>query len=89
MNQLKEIKKNSPEATYLSSRDSRLQATINNVGVLHQNLRSDLFLSLVKSIIGQQLSAKAANTIWNRIEDLSDKICPELFLNLDDGVLRR
>lgn len=48
------------------------------------------FLSLVEDIIGQQLSGKAANTIFGRFEQLFPKkeITTERILNLSDEEIR-
>ncbi len=47
-----------------------------------------IFPSLIRTIIGQQLSTKAANTIWQRVVDGVGDISPEGFQNNDDETLR-
>jgi DNA-3-methyladenine glycosylase II len=48
------------------------------------------FLKLVRSIIGQQLSVKAASTIFSRFEKLfpKEKITPERILKMDKEKIR-
>ena len=47
------------------------------------------FHSLCRAIIGQQLSGKAAETIYGRFKDLlNDEVTPENILSLDDQNLR-
>lgn len=50
---------------------------------------SDHFVRLVRSIVGQQLSIKAASTIFSRFEKLFKKgITAEAILRLSDGKIR-
>jgi len=51
-------------------------------------LRTDLFRSLIRTIIGQQLSIKAARTIWGRLERELGEVSPEQVLVLSDEKLR-
>jgi len=48
------------------------------------------FVDLVESIISQQLSIKAADTIWKRVQDLfpDKRVTPEGILSLPDDRLR-
>ncbi len=39
--------------------------------------RGDLFYTIVRSIIGQQISVVAAESIWNRFEVMVEKVTPE------------
>jgi DNA-3-methyladenine glycosylase II len=50
----------------------------------------DYFVDLVESIISQQLSTKAANTIFNRFIKLfpDEKITPEALIKLDTEIIR-
>ncbi len=56
------------EIEYLKRVDKRLAAVIDQVGMLERAVIPDLFTALVHSIIGQQISTKAHQTIWERIE---------------------
>ena len=48
--------------------------------------RGDAFSTLARSIVGQQISVKAAQTVWRRFEALPEKITPGnvLKLKVDD-----
>jgi len=46
------------------------------------------FVSLIRTIVGQQLSTKAANTIWQRVVDGVGDVTPTGFSKIDDDVLR-
>jgi len=53
--------------------------------------KTDYFNALAKSIIFQQLSGKAASTIYSRVLNVcggSDKLIPDEILNTSDDVLR-
>ena len=42
--------------------------------------RGDLFATLIKSIVGQQISVVAASATWSRFEDLVGEVTPESIL---------
>ena len=65
-----EFKKGDLILQALSSSDEKLGLLIDKVGDYTLNLRTDYFPSLVRSIIGQQLSVSAAKTIWLRTAKL-------------------
>lgn len=46
------------------------------------------FRSISKSIVGQQISEKAKNTIWRRLDKACDMSSPEAVLKTDDYELR-
>ena len=39
--------------------------------------REDIFMTLIRSIVGQQISVKAADTVWNRLTNEIGDIIPE------------
>ena len=58
------------EIAHLKSRDKKLAAAIEEVGRIERAVNPDLFSALIDSIVGQQISAKAAVTVGNRLYDL-------------------
>ena len=50
--------------------------------------RGDLFATLVKSIVGQQISTKAAATVWGRLCDLLGPVTDEAILQRTHEELR-
>ena len=54
-----------------------MSSLIAYVGSYSIDLRTDYFASLVKSIISQQLSAKAASSIWTKVLKICPLITPE------------
>jgi len=79
------------EEKYLSRVDPILTEVIRTQKITRPQKVDNLFLDLVETIIGQQLSVKAARTIISRFFELfSDKneITPEKILDLDKEILR-
>ena len=73
----------------LMKNDTQLGKLIKMIGDLKVTLSSDPFRSLVQTIIGQQLSVKAAGTINNRVEKLlCGKITPDSLSITSDESLR-
>lgn len=70
--------------------DQVLKSLIDQFGVLNYRPSKDLFTSLVYSIIEQQLSGKAAETIYNRFLKLfpSGKYTARAILDLDLSLIR-
>lgn len=72
-------------------KDSRLKPLLARYTVEARGLSQDLFRDLLESILGQQLSVKAADTIINRFLNLfpdPKNIRPEDILGKDDEALR-
>jgi DNA-3-methyladenine glycosylase II len=64
------VPKIKPEILAHLSKDKKLKAVIEKQGAVTYNTHSDLYTSLLSSIVSQQLSVKAADTIWNRFIDI-------------------
>ncbi len=63
---------------FLKKADPILDKIIHEAGDFTIELQSDYFISLVRAIVFQQLSGKAAGTIFSRFEELLDfKITPK------------
>lgn len=52
------------EISYISSRDRALAEVVGSVGHLHEPMDPDLFTSLTRNIIGQQISIPRYEAIW-------------------------
>ena len=62
--------------TYL--RDDEIMAScIETYGTDGLKGRGDLFYTIVRSIVGQQISVIAAESIWNRFETMVGQVSPE------------
>ena len=67
----------------LSKRDPVLRKIINKFKQGYLTSRKDPFFSLCRTIIGQQISTKAADSIWSKFEiKCKKKIVPETVLKL-------
>jgi len=65
------------EIAYLKRRDKRLGIAIERIGLIQREIITDLFAALVHSIVGQQISAKAAVTVWKRLQEYFCEITPQ------------
>ena len=65
------------EVEYLKKKDKRLAAAIDRIGIIEREVNKDIFSALIGSIVSQQISSKAAETVGNRLESLCGKITPE------------
>lgn len=55
------------EIEFLKSRDKLLGEAIDRIGHISRAVDADLFRSVVRHIIGQQISTRAQETIWQRL----------------------
>ncbi len=58
------------ETAYLRARDPLLGNVIDSIGMLSRAVHPDPFSALVNSIVAQQISMKAADTVWERLTAL-------------------
>ena len=73
----------------LSKRDPVLRKIMNKFNKGYLASRKDPFFSLCRTIIGQQISTKAADSIWSRFEiKCNKKIIPNTVLKLTSRSLR-
>lgn len=57
------------ETDYLKSKDPILGSWIEERGHIKREVIPDLYMALLNSITGQQISTKAHTTIWNRMKE--------------------
>ena len=73
----------------LSKKDSVLKKIIKKFNKGFLTTRKDPFFSLCRTIIGQQISTKAADSIWSKFEiKCKKKIVPETVLKLTSSSLK-
>lgn len=77
------------ETDYLRKRDPVLGAVIDAVGPIRREVIPDLYASLVNHIVAQQISSKAAVTVWNRLKEALGAITPERVHAADDRVIQQ
>jgi DNA-3-methyladenine glycosylase II len=76
------------ELNYLKLKDKKLAHAIETIGFIKRPIRKDLFSSLVQSIVGQQISNKANQTILKRMHSALGDITPLLLQSLSDKDLQ-
>lgn len=75
---------------HLKKSDAILASVIARVGPCRVSYREPTFEALARSIVFQQLSTKAAKTIYGRLEEAAGgKLTPEAIQNLSLGEMRR
>ena len=89
MEEVQILKAQHPAVQYLCRKDNRLAKLIDMVGEIEYRTQADCFARLVRSIINQMLSNKAAHVIGGRVAALcGGSITPENLLKLDREQLR-
>ena len=71
---------------HLSRKDRVMKKLIPQFGDAILESRGDAFVTLARSIVGQQISVKAAQSVWDKFSKLSRKLTPAgvLKLKVDD-----
>lgn len=77
------------ETQYLKSRDRKLGEVIDRMGALEVEVMPDVFTALVFSIVNQQVSSKAADTVWVRMLEITGPMTPENILAMDPASLQK
>ncbi len=79
-----------PEIKSHLKKDKKLKKIIDRISITPPKPRTDLYLNLLRAIAGQQLSVKAAATIWGRVLNLfpNQYPSPEAVLLMDTEKLR-
>lgn len=71
------------EIEYLKRKDKKLGAAIDAIGMIKREITPDPFIALVSNIVSQQISNKAAATVWTRLNILLGSITPENIARVD------
>ena len=77
------------EIDYLKRKDKKLGDAIIKIGKIQREIIPDPFIALISSVVGQQISAKAAETVWNRLNNLLGSITPESISKADISDIQR
>ena len=65
------------EMDFLKKKDKKLGKAIEQIGLIEREIDSDPFIALISSVVGQQISNKAAETVWNRFNSIIGTVTPE------------
>ncbi|MCD8206073.1 MAG: DNA-3-methyladenine glycosylase [Clostridia bacterium] len=76
------------ETEYLSRKDEKLRGVIERAGHVLRETDDDLFSSVVRQIVGQQISMKAQKTIWERLDKALFGVSAENVAVTDMSLLR-
>lgn len=76
------------ECAYLSKKDKRLGEAIASIGPISRPRKPDIFAALVDNIISQQISSKAADTVFARLVELAGDITPQRLLALSQDEIQ-
>lgn len=77
------------ELNYLKKKDKRLAALIDKAGYIQRELYPDIFVSLVNSIAGQQISRAAKAAVWQRFLTLiGGEVTPQAIAGVPEAELR-
>ncbi|WP_088226843.1 DNA-3-methyladenine glycosylase [Desulfosporosinus sp. FKB] len=71
------------EIDYLRRKDKKLGAAIERIGIIWREITPDPFTALISSIVSQQISSKAAETVWNRLNFLFPELTPGSIAQVD------
>jgi 3-methyladenine DNA glycosylase/8-oxoguanine DNA glycosylase len=64
------------EIDHLTLRDRKLGRAINRIGLIERQIIPDLFKALVHSVVAQQISRKAADTVYGRLCASLEEVTP-------------
>lgn len=78
---------NHPNIVYLSEKDSNLIPLFERVGALTVELFQPYFPFFIFTIIGQQISTKVVDVLYQRLEKHLGALTPVHLLNADDDAL--
>lgn len=67
---------------HLADRDRVMGRIIPQFGAACLETRGDAFTTLARSVVGQQISVKAAQSVWSRFEGLVRRMTPQAVLRL-------
>lgn len=76
------------EIRHLKRRDRKLGRAIETIGIIERQVIPDLFTALVRSIVAQQISRKAADTVWRRLAATCLEITPESIARADVSAIQ-
>jgi len=65
------------EIEFLRAKDAALAKAIDEIGHIYRPVIPDMFTALINSVIGQQISTKAQETIWSRFLGMFTPVTPE------------
>lgn len=77
------------EISHLKQADKVLGEAIEVLGRVERIIIPDLFQALIYSIVAQQISSKAANTIWSRMQEAFGEITPKYLSSIPTDEIQK
>ena len=77
------------EIDHLSNVDPALGQAIAQIGQVYRAVTPDLFTALVRAVIGQLISTRAAETIWSRLQSNLGEISPATLAAAGEEAIRQ
>lgn len=77
------------EKEYLKANDPILAKAIDEIGHIKRPVASEFFPALIDSIVSQQISGKAADTVMQRLIELTGEITPETIAALEEDEIQK
>ena len=77
------------EINHLKKRDRILGSAIDRIGPIEREVTPDPFTALVSGIVAQQISAKAAETVWSRMKERFGYISPAALASASPEEIRQ
>lgn len=65
---------------HLMKRDRVMRRLVPQFGEVHLESRGDPFVTLARSVVGQQISVKAAQSVWDRVAAQLKRVTPNVML---------
>lgn len=72
----------------IAARDKHVERALTHVGLPEERVREAGFASMLRILVGQQLSIKAAASIWSKFEQLLGEVTPQAVLAHEFDALR-
>jgi DNA-3-methyladenine glycosylase II len=72
----------------LSAKDKKLSKIIESYPSDFLFSKSDPFFTLARSIVGQQISVKAAQSVWNKLEIKINNVSPQIISKTHSSTLK-
>ncbi|WP_243363365.1 DNA-3-methyladenine glycosylase family protein [Fundidesulfovibrio terrae] len=77
------------EIDYLKRRDKKLGAAIDRLGMIRRKVMPEPFPALAKSIVGQQVSSKAMETVYGRLDQALSGVTPASVAGADVEAIQK
>jgi len=71
------------EIDHLKRKDKKLGEAIDKIGIIEREITPEPFTAIISSVVSQQISKSAAQTVWKRLSSLLGSVTPENIAKVD------